>query len=182
MSTTNYYPNYPDTTRVYQIGTADFEYSEGSVSKFLGDSIRSIYRGIRLPINLLLGAIDGNGSACPTYGLWGGSGWSGGKRGSSIDWNKAPCYNDSIKGIAGDPNLDTDTCYSLVDAICKTHDWMYYTAGQKYAKDSVAYNDAILDADKLLLKEIASALGSGSYSVPSKKGVGSAVDLCGERG
>jgi len=59
----------------------------------------------------------------------------------------------------------------LVDAICKTHDWRYYTAGQKYAKDSVEYNVAILKADALLLEEIASALGSGSYSVPSNENV-----------
>ncbi len=66
-------PNDPKPKKTeYPIGTIDFEYTEGSISKTIGDSLRSIYRGIRLPLNLLLGAIDGNGAACPTYGLWGG--------------------------------------------------------------------------------------------------------------
>jgi len=173
MSTEIYRPNGPNTEPIYEIGTCDFEYTKGSFSQIIGDAIRSVYRGLRLPLNLLLGAIDGNGAACPTYGLWGGSGWSGGVRGSSIDWAKssAPCYNNSIRNIEQDSSLNTDHCYSLVDAICKTHDWRYYTAGQKYAKDSVEYNVAILKADALLLEEIASALGSGSYSVPSNENV-----------
>jgi hypothetical protein len=51
-------PYYRDGKR-YDIGTCDFEYTKGSFSKLVGDSIRSIYRGIRLPLNLLLGVIDG---------------------------------------------------------------------------------------------------------------------------
>ena len=65
-----YNPNDPKPIKTpYSIGTADFEYTEGSFSKFVGDAIRSIYRGLRLPVNLLLGAIDGNGAACPTFPL-----------------------------------------------------------------------------------------------------------------
>jgi Ca2+-binding RTX toxin-like protein len=163
-------PNDPKPIKTkYSIGTADFEYTEGSFSKIVGDAIRSIYRGLRLPVNLLLGAIDGNGAACPTYGLWGGAGWNAGNRtpeGEKIEWETAPCYNNSIRGIENDSNLDTKTCYSLVDAICKTHDWRYDQAEKTYAKDSVEYKAAILNADKLLLEEIADALGSGSYSAP----------------
>lgn len=168
-------PNDPKPEKTqYPIGTADFEYTEGSISRIVGDAIRSIYRGIRLPLNLLLGAIDGNGAACPTYGLWGGAGWNAGTRtpkGEEIAWETAPCYNNSIRGIATNPNLDTKTCYSLVDAICKTHDWRYDQAEKTYAKDSVEYKAAILNADKLLLAEIAAALGPGSYSVPPEEDV-----------
>lgn len=53
MSTIPYGPN-----DEYQIGTIDFEYTKGSFSELVGDAIRSIYSGIRVPINLLLGAID----------------------------------------------------------------------------------------------------------------------------
>lgn len=74
MSTEIYRPNGPNTEPIYEIGTCDFEYTKGSFSQIIGDAIRSVYRGLRLPLNLLLGAIDGNGAACPTYGLWGGAG------------------------------------------------------------------------------------------------------------
>lgn len=79
---TETWTNPNDKTQQFEIGTADFEYSEGSISKFVGDAIRSVYRGLRLPLNLLLGAIDGNGAACPTYGLWAGPGWSVGRDGA----------------------------------------------------------------------------------------------------
>jgi Ca2+-binding RTX toxin-like protein len=159
----------PNTNKEYQIGTADFEYTEGSISRIVGDAIRSIYRGIRLPLNLLLGAIDGNGAACPTYGLWGGAGWNAGTRtpeGEEIAWETAPCYNNSIRGIATNPNLDTKTCYSLVDAICKTHDWRYYDAEQQYKAGLISESDykaAILDADLKLLKDINTAYETGSF-------------------
>jgi hypothetical protein len=59
-------PKQPPTD--YKIGTADFEYSKGSIAKFIGDKIHDIYRGIRLPINIVLGALDGNGAEVPTEG------------------------------------------------------------------------------------------------------------------
>lgn len=166
MSTEIYRPNGPNTEPIYEIGTCDFEYTKGSFSQIVGDAIRSIYRGLRLPVNLLLGAIDGNGAACPTYGLWGGAGWNAGTRtpeGAKIAWEKAPCYNNTIRDIENDSNLDTKTCYSLVDAICKTHDWRYDQAEKTYAKDSVEYKAAILDADLKLLKDINTAYETGSF-------------------
>jgi len=60
-------------------------------------------------------------------------------------------------------HLDTKTCYSLVDAICKTHDWRYDQAEKTYAKDSVEYKAAILDADLKLLKDINTAYETGSF-------------------
>ena len=37
----------------------------------------------------------------PTYGLWGGPGWSAGDRVSNIKWTTEPCYNISIKEVWG---------------------------------------------------------------------------------
>lgn len=63
----------------------------------------------------------------PTYGYWAGPGWCGGERpdpGSEIKWELPPCYNNNIKTAGADPN----NCYSLLDAITKTHDWNYSQA------------------------------------------------------
>ena len=103
-------PNDPKPKKTeYPIGTCDFEYTDGSFSKLIGDAIRSIYRGLRLPVNFLLGAIDGNGAACPTYGLWAGAGWNAGNRtpeGGKIAWEIDPCYNNNIRGLEENSNLD----------------------------------------------------------------------------
>jgi hypothetical protein len=101
MSTIPYGPN-----NEYQIGTIDFEYTEGSFSKLIGDAIRSVYRSIRTPLNLLLGSIDGTGASVPTYGLWSGPGWSGNDRpinSEDIKWEQLPCYNKSIIRSEGNP-------------------------------------------------------------------------------
>jgi len=64
------------------------------------------------------------GIIIPTYGLWAGPGYAGGTRPTSnpeIKWEQPPCMNDSITK----PDANPDECYSLVDAITKTHDWRY---------------------------------------------------------
>jgi hypothetical protein len=66
----------------------------------------------------------------PTYGLWAGPGWSGGLRvpkGDKANWAIEPCFNESLTGCT-DPENEKEFCYSLVDAICKHHDWDYYQA------------------------------------------------------
>ena len=64
------------------------------------------------------------GIIIPTYGLWAGPGYADGTRPTSnpeIKWEQPPCMNDSITK----PDANPDECYSLVDAITKTHDWRY---------------------------------------------------------
>jgi len=66
----------------------------------------------------------------PTYGLWAGPGWSGGLRvpnGDKVNWTDGPCFNESLTECT-DPENEKEFCYSLVDAICKHHDWDYYQA------------------------------------------------------
>jgi len=84
----------------------------------------------------------------PTYGLWAGPGWSGGKRvpkGETIEWETTPCMNNSVTMPGADPN----NCYSLMDAIAKYHDWKYYQA--KLNGDDI---QMIIDADVEILNDI----------------------------
>jgi len=108
----------------------------------------------------------------PTYGLWAGPGWAGGFRvlnSEDIDWNTMACYNDTIKGCT-DLEHESQYHYSLVDAICKKHDWEYYRAEcrEKNGKQKDS-NQIIMNADLGLLKstsEISSQLatnGAAAY-------------------
>ena len=103
----------------------------------------------------------------PTYGSWSGPGWSGGSRSSNIIWSEPPCYKDSIKAIANDPNLNPNSCISLLDAICKVHDWRYDQADKLKGND-VDYKAAIMQADIQLLLDIATASQSHEYTLPSE--------------
>jgi len=120
MSTYEYRPNGENTLPVYKIGTIGWELPTEGLAGFFADVFRVIYPV--LPVSSLFlaatFAIEPS-SAVPTYGLWSGPGWSSGSRGSSVKWEELPCYSDNITN----QNLDKKNCYSLVDAICKTHDW-----------------------------------------------------------
>jgi len=129
MSTTEW--TNPNTGKGYPIGTIGFEYNNPifKAFDFALDAARKIFPGATA-YNLLFGAKEGNGAWCPTYGSWAGPGWASGHRYSTaeddkIDWKTPPCYNESIRGIETNPNLNPESCISLVDAITKTHDWMY---------------------------------------------------------
>ena len=108
MSTTNYYPNYPDTTTVYKIGTEGrelFPVAEGSgvLNTFLNIA-RSIYKNVTGLADIIV----------PTYGLWAGPGWAGGQRFSAaendkISWFTPPCYNKNIQDLVENPDLDPDS-------------------------------------------------------------------------
>ncbi|HQF83928.1 MAG TPA: hypothetical protein PLX58_03050 [Smithellaceae bacterium] len=136
MSTYEYRPNGENTFPIYPIGTEGWQFSYGSGPNNVLDSardytlaaIRIIYPGLGVIPTVIAGAIIGDGAWCPTYGLWAGPGWSAGTRtpeGGDIDWEKLPCYNNNIKNIENNPELNPDDCISLVDAITKTHDWRY---------------------------------------------------------
>jgi len=59
------------------------------------------------------------------------------------------------------PNLDPESCLSIVDAITKTHDWMYTQAENKKASGGYTdseYKNALLTADVYMLHNIAEAL------------------------
>jgi len=80
---------------------------------------------VRATYNNIIGIGD---ILIPTYGFWGGPGWSGGDRpinSSDINWQKPPCYDKSIIVSEGNPTPNPDNCLSLLDAVCKNHDWRY---------------------------------------------------------
>lgn len=83
----------------------------------------------------------------PTYGNWGGPGWSAGKRtqpGEKIDWDFP--VRDGL------------------DALFKAHDWAYYLAEEKAKTDPAAASQIIFNADIALMRDIASGnWDSGLY-------------------
>lgn len=172
MSTYEYRPNGNGTEPVYKIGTIGWEYKNNSViGKAMSlalDAMRTVNPVLGPIASTLYGLIDGDGGNCPTYGLWAGQGWAGGQRlpnaeNNKIDWTTSPCYNESIKQIATNPNINPENCYSLVDAITKTHDWMYTQAENQYAEGTEERKKAYLAADVVMLQNIATALETGSY-------------------
>ena len=129
MSTTEW--THPVTEKKYPIGTIGFEH-RNVISQGIDILVNYIIKDFTKSA-LLMGAVssllDRDGSSVmPTYGYWAGPGWGGGQRlqgAQPVDWTTPPCYNENIKAIATNPDLDPDTCISLVDAITKTHDWRY---------------------------------------------------------
>jgi hypothetical protein len=131
MSTTKW--THPVTEIEYPIGTEGWQFSDGSGPNNVLDSardytlaaIRIIFPGLGVIPTMIAGAIAGDGAWCPTYGLWAGPGWAGGVRipseeSGQINWGERPCFNENVK-ISDNP----ESCYSVVDAITKTHDWRY---------------------------------------------------------
>ncbi|MDY0130805.1 MAG: hypothetical protein RBR63_11595, partial [Methanosarcina vacuolata] len=110
-------------------------------------------------------------SIIPTYGIWAGPGWAPGvenedghqirpKENSQINWAINPCMNDSVIGSS-----NPDQCFSILDAICKSHDWNYYQAEE--SGDNMEAKEMIILADTQLLKDIAAAVISGTYESPT---------------
>jgi hypothetical protein len=124
MSTTEWRD--PNTGEPYDIGTEGLEHGRKGISGFILEIFRKTYLSLH-PAPSILGTLLFGGSvdaAVPTYGLWAGPGYAGGTRPTSnpeIKWEQPPCMNDSITK----PDANPDECYSLVDAITKTHDWRY---------------------------------------------------------
>ena len=125
MSTTEWRD--PNTGEPYDIGTEGLEHGRKGISGFILEIFRKTYLSLH-PAPSILGTLLFGGSvdaAVPTYGLWAGPGWSAGERipseeNGQINWGGKPCFNENVK-TSGNP----DECYSLVDAITKTHDWRY---------------------------------------------------------
>ena len=117
---------YPFNGVTYKIGTEGLEHGRKGISGFILEIFRKTYLSLH-PAPSILGTLLFGGSvdaAVPTYGLWAGPGYAGGTRPTSnpeIKWEQPPCMNDSITK----PDANPDECYSLVDAITKTHDWRY---------------------------------------------------------
>lgn len=79
MSTEKYYPNWPNTDPVYEIGTEGLEHSSTGILGDIADVFRTLYPMVPIISALATGLLDGDGySAVPTYGLWAGPGWGGG--------------------------------------------------------------------------------------------------------
>ena len=117
MSTTEW--THPVTEIKYPIGTEGREFFSITRGNGIIDTISSI---VRSSYNNIKGFVD---VLIPTYGLWAGPGWAGGMRypgeeNGQIGWGTKPCFNENVKGSATPQN-----CYSVVDAITKTHDWQY---------------------------------------------------------
>lgn len=82
MSTIKYYPNWPNTDPVYDIGTEGWQFNHNNrpnnVLDYVRDyslaAIRTMYPGLGVIPTLLAGAVAGDGAWCPTYGLWAGPG------------------------------------------------------------------------------------------------------------
>ncbi len=109
----------------------------------------------------------------PTYGKWGGPSWANNHRVSkndTINWDDLPCMNSNIEKDSAVPDL----CYSLIDAICKRHDWEY-----ELAEHSTAGNEASLKmtADITLLVDINSHLLGGTYACTTGLGSITASDI-----
>ncbi len=129
MSTVKW-TNPNNETQQYDIGTIGWELRrDNSLAGAFADIFRATYPLLPLSALFLAASVAMDpGSAVPTYGLWAGPGWNAGSRtpeGGDIDWEKLPCYNNNIKNIENNPELNPDDCISLVDAITKTHDWRY---------------------------------------------------------
>jgi Ca2+-binding RTX toxin-like protein len=164
MSTTKW--TNPETGKEYPIGYEGVEHSieKDTALAFVADIFRATYPGLPIISALAVGLLDWNGdSVIPTYGSWAGPGWSGGERSSTINWEVLPCYNENIKQIGTIPDPNLNNYVSLVDAICKAHDWRYDQAADLYVKGSADYVNAIKNADVIMLQEIAAAYTSGKY-------------------
>jgi len=117
-------PNNPG--KEYPIGTIGFEHrnviSQGI--DILGNYIIKDFTKSALLMGAVSSLLDRDGSSVmPTYGDWAGPGWGGGQRlqgAQPVDWTRPPCYNENVK-----TSDNPDNCFSLVDAITKTHDWRY---------------------------------------------------------
>ena len=123
MSTVKW-TNPNNETQQYDIGTEGRESFPIAEAKSIFGTFLNIARSI---YNNVTGLAD---IIVPTYGLWAGPGWAGGQRltddeNGDIKWSRPPCYNANIKNIEKNPALDPGSCYSIVDAMTKTHDWMY---------------------------------------------------------
>jgi Ca2+-binding RTX toxin-like protein len=169
-------PNPADPTR-YDIGTEGRELfpiavGSGVFNTFLNVA-RSIYKNVTGLADIIV----------PTYGLWAGPGWAGGQRltgdeNGDIKWSRPPCYNENIKEIAKpeNSNLDPESCLSVVDAITKTHDWMYTQAENKKASgeyNDLEYKNALLTADVYMLHNVAEALKNNcTYTSPTGEYLG----------
>ncbi len=102
-----------------------------------------------------------------TYGLWAGPGYAGGKRplnNADIEWDLDPCMNDSITK----PGANPEQCFSLVDAITKTHDFRY-TEAEEIAKtgDKARATQLQITADLIMFQDIITALKTGVYNCPA---------------
>jgi Ca2+-binding RTX toxin-like protein len=160
MSTYEYRPNGAGTRPIYDIGSIGWELPKPKgLWDFCLNTVKGTYLGMIKDILV------------PTYGFWGGPGWSGNDRpvnSKDIKWEQVPCYNKSIIVSEGNPTPNPDNCLSLLDAVCKNHDWRYYQAAEQYKRDGdeVAYAAAILLADVLLLEDVETA-SDGSYTSPA---------------
>jgi Ca2+-binding RTX toxin-like protein len=182
MSTTEWVnPN--NKTQRYDIGTIGFEHrnviSQGI--DILGNYIIKDFTKSALLMGAVSSLLDRDGSSVmPTYGYWAGPGWGGGQRlqgAQPVDWTRPPCYNENIKAIATNPDLDPDTCISLLDALTKTHDWRYYQADLQYQADlkdgmdkdqaDLKLTAAVLAADKQMLLDYQTALTTHKYDSPT---------------
>jgi len=172
-------PNDPKPIKTrYPIGTEGWQFSYGSGPNNVLDSardytlaaIRIIYPGLGVIPTVIAGAIIGDGAWCPTYGLWAGPGWAGGERipseeNGQINWGGKPCFNENVK-----TSDNPESCYSVVDAITKYHDWEYTLAEDKKAAgifNETQYKEALLAADVTMLQNIESAVKNGSYKSPT---------------
>ena len=169
MSIYEYRPNGENTLPIYPIGTEGLEHAikKDTTLSFVANIVSALYPYAKIPAALAIGLLDWDAnSLVPTYGKWAGPGWGGGARKmpSEETWTVAPCYNQSVIGSS-----NPESCYSLVDAICKTHDWNYYQAEQQFKidQDSLKYETAIMTADIELLKSIANALVYHTYTSPT---------------
>jgi len=158
-------PNNPG--KEYPIGTEGLEHAiaQDTALGFIANIARDLYPYAKIPAAMAVGLLDWDANAAvPTYGKWAGPGWGGGARTDKVDWAEPPCYNESVKTAANPEN-----CYSLVDAITKTHDWNYDQAQKQYAldHDSLKYENAIMMADIKMLTSIASALVNHTYESPT---------------
>ena len=66
--------------------------------------------------------------------------------------------NNRVIGAA-----NPESCCSLVDAICKTHDWRYKKAEELYGAGTVDCEKAKIDADTHMLQDIAEACLSHTF-------------------
>ena len=118
---------YPFNGVTYKIGTEGLEHGRKGISGFILEIFRKTYSSLQ-PVPSILGTLLFGGSvdaAVPTYGLWAGPGWAGGERipseeNGQINWGGKPCFNENVK-----TSDNPESCYSVVDAITKTHDWRY---------------------------------------------------------
>ena len=116
-------PN-PDDPTDYPIGTINWTESHGPAKdafEIMMGSVSNKYGLVGALISKFYNTFS-NGALCPDYGLWGGKNWAGGERlaeseSEKIGWEKDPCYNNSIRQIATNPNLYPESCISLVDAL-----------------------------------------------------------------